>query len=365
MRAFLTVSITLLAAGPAFAEDPVVVMAAARSGRIEFYSETLGKLGAISGIGQLESVTASPDGRMLYVARSDLSQTKSCGLYSLDIASRNMCLLTEPALFGLPSPDGNYLFTQGVNGVDVFDRSLFRLTTMKALGAYNLQASPDGQWLLGIANSPKPSLDIFDLRSLALARRLPIPAGPVTGAWAGGRFYIFNYGGAGIGRLWSANPANNLLEEAPPIQLPDLYGGCRQPMLLMLAGAPDKLFLAEGFGFKVDRRDACSHTTAGGVPGGIYVMQLSTGRVNILARAVHVNRMAVTPDGRDLYAIQAGEDEKHDVNLIHIDVGSGKLSQIDLQPGEWSLALAHIPADLMPRGSRHDRVAQTLTYCRR
>jgi hypothetical protein len=58
--------------------------------------------------------------------------------------------------------------------------------------AYNLQPSPDGRWLLGVTNSPNPSLDIFDMNSMSLARRLPIPAtGPFTGAWAGDRFYLF------------------------------------------------------------------------------------------------------------------------------------------------------------------------------
>jgi hypothetical protein len=350
MRAFFTVSILLLASAAAFAEDPSVVLAVARAMSIEFYSATLGKLGAVSANGKLESVAASPDGRMLYLARdSEFSSNKCCGLYSLDLTLRNMCFLTAPAMFGLPSPDGNYLLTQGAQGVEVFDRYLNRLATMRAPGTYNLQPSPDGQWLLGVTNSPNPSLDIFDMGSMTLARRLPIPAGPVTGAWAGDRFYMFHYdyyGAGGIGRLWNVNPAIRVLEEATPVQLPDLYNHCRLPMLLTLAGARDKLFLAEAFGFKVDRRDACPDEPL----GGIFEIQVSTGHVSHIAGSVQVNRMVVTPDGRDLYAIQSSrQGEERSMELVHIDTLGGHTTQIRLQSGVRNLALTHIPPGLIPR----------------
>ena len=58
MRTFFTLSILLLAAAAARAEDPLVVLAAARTGHIEFFDANLSPLGAI-GVNQLvESVTA-------------------------------------------------------------------------------------------------------------------------------------------------------------------------------------------------------------------------------------------------------------------------------------------------------------------
>jgi DNA-binding beta-propeller fold protein YncE len=354
MRPFFTVSVLLLAAVAARAEDPLVVMAAARTGHIEFFDANLSAVGSI-GVNQLvESVSASPDGRRLYIAQeSQKASGNCCGLFSLDLNTLRMCFLTAPALFGVPSHDGRFLFTQGDQGVDIFSaRTLSRLPTMAAPGAYNLQPSPDGRWLLGVTNSPAPSVDIFDLKARAMVRRLPVPTGPVTGAWAGDRFYIFNYGYPGKGQLWSVKPEDTELPEARPITLPDLHGGCNEPVLLTMVGAPGRLFLAEAFGFKLDRRRACPDTPR----GDIYAIDASTGQVEQLARSVHVNRMAVTPDGNDLYVLQSvGRSPQRDIGLLHIDTRDrhafhNYANSPALEPGDWNLALAHIPPALVPHG---------------
>ena len=355
MRTFFAIPILLLAAAPAFAEDPLVVLAASRAGRIQvFDAATLEPLGAIGVKQRLESVAASPDGRRLYIAQAD--QTGSCcGLYSLDLDTRGMCLLTTPALFSAPSPDGRFLFTQGKQDVDVFDAAtLSRLPAMKARGQYNLQPSPDGRWLFGITNSPKlSSVDVFDMAANAMVRRLPIWQGPVTGAWAGDRFYLFSYGadGSGRGSLWSVNPENSVLSAPTTVELPDLHSACNEPVLLMLAGAPDRLYLAEAFGFKVDRRLACPDAAR----EGIYVIQPSTGHVSHIAPAVRVNRMVAAPDGRDLYIIDSGAPGPPSRRrLLRIDAGTGgALRESALDSGPWNLALARIPRALIPRGYLH------------
>ena len=371
MRTFFALSIGLLAAAPSFAQD-LVVLAADRAGRIEFYNATLGKLGDMRTAGQLESVTASPDGARLYVAEKRLKVTKknaakksessegtSWGLYSLDLTSRNMCLLTEPALFGWPSPDGRFVFTQGKGGVDVFDaRTLNSLLTMKAPGAYNLQPSPDGRWLVGVTNSPDSSLAIFDTNSMSVAHRFPLAGGPFTGAWAGDRFYLFSYGARGSGLLWSVDPEHPEVSLTKSIDLPDLHGSCNEPVLLMLAGAPDRLFLAEAFGFQVDRRTACPNAAR----DGVYVIHPSTGRVNHIAPEVRVNRMVADPNGADLYVIDAGDaNQASKPHLMHIDTRTGGLlHETALDGVYWSLALAHIPYGLVPHGSVH-----STGYCSR
>jgi DNA-binding beta-propeller fold protein YncE len=363
MRAFDTVSMMLLAASAAFAEDPLVVLAADRTGHIRIFDATLAPMAAI-GVHQLvESVSASPDGRRLYVAQPTPKRPGDCcSLYALDLETRTLCFVTAPALFGAPSPDGRFLFTQGAQGVDVFDAAtLSRRQTMKAPGAYNLQPSPDGRWLLGITNSPKPSVDIFDMKARAMVRQVSIPAGPATGAWAGDRFYVFNYGGGGqpgTGSLWSVKPETGELGPAKPILLPDLHGACKEPVLLTLAGSPDRLFLAEAFGFKVDRRLACPDQER----GGIYAIQPSTGRVGYIAPSVRVNRMVVTPDGHDLYVIHSsGPSPLSNVSLIHIDARMSRVVfNIPLETGEWNLSLAHIPPALIPREN-----ARAITYCSR
>jgi DNA-binding beta-propeller fold protein YncE len=354
MRTFFALPILLLAAAPAFAEDPLAVLAAGRTGRIKFFDAALAPLGDIGVNQQVESVAASPDGRRLYIAQADRAKSSSCcGLYSLDLDTWGMCLLASPALFGAPSLDGRFLFTQGKGGVDVFDaNTLSTLPTMKAPGAYNLQPSPDGRWLLGVTNSPQASLDIFDMAANAMVRRLPIAPGPITGAWAGDRFYLFSYGpygSRGTGWLWSVKPQDTEFPSVKPIELPDLHGACNQPVLLMLAGAPDRLYLAEAFGFKVDRRTACPDAAR----DGVYVIHPSTGRVNHILPSVRVNRMAVSPDGRDLYVIDSGgPNPPSNRRLLHIDTRTGGiLHDTALERGHWNLALARIPPTLIPRGN--------------
>jgi len=353
MRAFFTLPILLLAAAPAFAQDPLVVLAATRGGRIEFFDERLAPIAGIGVNQQVESVAASPDGRRLYVAQESIRNSGNCcGLFSLDLETKKMCLLTTPALYGAPSRDGRFLFTQGKRGVDVFDATtLSRLSSMKAPGAYNLQPSPDGRWLLGVTNSPKPSLDVFDMKAGTLARRLPIPAEPATGAWGGDDFYIFSYGDPGQGKIWKVKPEDTGLSQAQMIALPDFHGGCGEPVLLMLAGAPDELFVAEAFGFRVDRHRACPDT-----PGdGVHVIHPSNGRVAYIAPSVRVNRMAASADGRELYVLESvGPSSPSNPRLLHIDARTGRiLHNAALESGDWNLALARIPPALIPRRNVH------------
>jgi hypothetical protein len=363
MRRFFLLPLLTLAVAPAFAEYPLVVLAADQAGRIDFFDAALAPLGSVGiGAGQrIESVAASPDGRRLYIAKAEDRTADSCGLYSLDLETRGMCPVATPALFGAPSPDGRFLFTQGKGGVDVFDASnLVRISTLKAPGAYNLQPSPDGRWLFGVTNSPQPSLAIFDMASEGTVRRIPLPLGPVTGAWAGDRFYLFNYGGdgnRGTGWLWSVKAENGELSPARPIELPDLHGLCNEPVLLTLAGAPDELFLAEAFGFKVDRRLTCPEAAR----GGVYLIHPSTGRFIYEAASVRVNRMAASPDGRDLYVIESGGPRAPGAaRLLHINARTGAiLHESALVSGQWSLTLARVPPALIARYGPRGHVRAT------
>ncbi len=356
MRTLSMLWILGLAAGVAFPQEPrSVVLTATRAGRVGILdAHSLTTLGSLTVNRLAESISASPDGRTLYVAQeSESTPGGCCGLFSIDLATRRMCLLVAPALYAAPSPDGRFLFTQqGNEGVDVFDaRLLARLPSMKAPGAYSLHPSPDGRWLLGMTNTPAPSVDVFDVAGGGLARRIPLPAGPAMGAWAGDRFYVYSHDENG-GKLWRVNPESTALPPAKPVDLPDLHGDCAESVLLMLAGAPNRLFIAEAFGFKLDRRRACANQTR----GGIYRIDPSSGRVeDYIGDGIHVNRMAVGRDGRDLYVLDSfGPDEQGGVRLLRLDSSSGRfLASHESQPGIWNLALADIPTALIPHGGAH------------
>jgi hypothetical protein len=75
----------------------------------------------------------------------------------------------------------------------------------------------------------------------------------------------------------------------------------------------------------------------------------STGNVFDLAPSVRVKRMAPTPNGRELYLLDSGE-RSTPPRLIHIDTATMRTLHIaTLEPGEWNLSLARIPAALVPR----------------
>jgi WD40 repeat protein len=349
MRALLT--LLLLAAVASAADSHPVVLAVAREGRIEAYEpyslQSLGSIGVNHGV---ESISVSPEGRTLYVAQeSQRGASDCCGLYSLNLETHNLCRFGS-GMFAAPSPDGRILFAQqGSDNVRAYDAAtLSPVAVMQAAGAYNLQPSPDGRWLLAITNSPAPSLHVFDVENQRLVRKIAIPSGPATGAWSGDRFYIFTYSAPGIGQLWTVKSDDTKLAAPKQIRLPDLHGACNEPVLLMLAGAPDRLFLAEAYGFKMDRRHACPDAA----PGGIHVIDPSSGHVARIAPSVYVNRMIVSPDGRDLYVLQSGgRADAEPVRLLHIDARTGRtMANIALAAGEWSLALAHVPYPLIPRG---------------
>ena len=353
MRA-LTIAILLLTAARAFAEDRLVVVAAAREGRIELFDASLQQMADITVFQQLESAAASADGRRLYIAQDDSKAAGTCcGLFSLELETLRMCSLGSQALFAVPSPDGRFLFTQAKGGVDVLDaHTLSHLPMMKGAGAYNLQPSPDGHWLLGVTNSPDSAVDIFDLRARAMVRHVPIPAEPAAGAWGGDRFYLFEYavdGTRGTGSLWELNPEWSQLPPPRTIGLPDFHGACDEPVLLALAGTPGELFLAEAYGFKIDRRLACPDQAQ----AGIYGIRPATGSVRHFAAAVRVHRMVATPDGHDIFVIQTSSPSPlGNIRLLHLDVQTGRiLHSASLGAGEWNLSLAHVPPGVAPHGT--------------
>jgi hypothetical protein len=58
------------------------------------------------------------------------------------------------------------------------------------------------------------------------------------------------------------------------------------------------------------------------------------------------------PDSTDLYGIDVRDTIWRSVGLVRLDATTGRvLAKRDLVPDVWSIALATIPAELVPRGA--------------
>lgn len=356
MRSLYLLSILVLACCGAFAQDvrPVLI-GATRSGRIDFYDpSSLSPIGMVNTDHGIDNVSVSPDGT-LFIARKNESAETNYDLFSLELEQQQFCPLAPRAFFPVASADGRFVFTQhDKTAVDIFDaHSLKRLPSMKAQGIYSLHPSPDGEWLFAIRNSLSPSLDVFNLDSRELTRQLPLPAGPAAGAWSRWMFYVFAYDIDG-GRVWGIMPDSRTLPAPQFVHLPDLHGKCGEPVLLTMTAAMNHVFLAEAFGYPVNRRRLCG----GSARSGIYVIEWGTGRKYHISEGHYVRRMAASEDGRELYVLES-PSEGEGTRLVRIDVLSGRTMALHEAPDLLDLSLARLPSHLLPRSRFR------LTACRR
>ncbi len=347
--------LALLLWQPAPAEDFVtVLMATRRAGRVEFFDpKTLRTLGSIAVDVLAETVSASPDGRTLFIAQALPPDRRirrgCCALFALDLETQRMCHVLEPAMLGTLSPNGELLFiNRGACGIDLVDaRTLSRRVNMAGPGNYSLHVSPDAEWLFGVTWWKGPSLDIFDLRQERLVRRLPVPDQLLPqGAWMEDRFYLYAFDG-GRGRLWTVTSETDELGRGLSVELPELVSDCHEPVFQTPVAGGERLFLFERFGMKLDRRRDCR----GPVPGGIYVLNPSNGEVLArLAPSLYFAHLVAKPDGTELYGIALGARDWITPVLLRLDAQNGKvLTERRLETDVWFLTLATLPNRLLPR----------------
>jgi hypothetical protein len=159
-------------------EIKTVLAASRRAGYVEFYDpanlQTIGRVrvGAHAG-----SVAASPDGQRIFVSQALPSDHNGCcALFALDLRTKSLCFLIEPALASTLSLDGHSLFVnRGAVGIDVINvTTSLRSGKMDGPGNYSqrMYPSPDGHWLFAATLWKGPSLDIFDVHNRKLVRRL-------------------------------------------------------------------------------------------------------------------------------------------------------------------------------------------------
>jgi hypothetical protein len=328
-----------------------VLIATRRNRRVDFFDiSSLDLLGSFAVHPLAHSVCVSPNGRTLYLQQAATPNGNSCcALFSLDLATRVLCPLIEPSGVGIPTSDGLRVFTQRGNvGIEVFDaKTLVRLPTLQAPGIYRLSVSGDSRWLFGTTNWKGPSVDIFDLKSGRLARRLMLPKGSLpSGEWLGDKFYVHALG-SGRSHLWMVTPEAQTLGSPFEIDLPNLPESRGPTFLQMLAGG-NHLFLFEVFGHKLDPRRR--NVSLG---GGVFVINPSDGSViSHLAPTIQFSRLVVSRDGRTLYGIDSGQLDWHGpVRLLKIDTEGGSiLVQRSLDTDVWFIAQAKVPKQLIPRG---------------
>ncbi len=317
---------------------------------------TLDPLGrfAIHNLGH--RVSARADGRLLFLAQASTPDGNGCcALFTLDLAAREMCRLLEPVADSAPSPDGRWLFAQRGNmGVGVYDaQTLAPAGTIAAPGMYALYPSPDDHWLLGITNWQGPSLDVMDVESQILVRRLPIPMSDAAvgnafgaGAWLGERFYLYGHDGRQAS-LRAVSAETTALGTGQPIAsaVADLAASGLPSAPTLVAGG-ERLFLyvplAPWLMFDPRREGS------GIVRAGLFVLDPATSQVTAhLAPSVDFAQVVASRDGRRLYGLAAGPP----VRLLALDAESGALlAERRLADDVWSVALATLPEELLPYG---------------
>jgi hypothetical protein len=356
-RFLVSVVLLIVCLSPVLASAQVqktreVILATRRDHQVVvFDARSLSELGHFI-VGDLaHSISASPDGRTLYLQQPPPSEPNGCcALFSLDLATGSLCELIYPSDPAVATPDGRLFFTQrGPVGVEVFDaKSLARLPLIKAPGGYAFYVSPDSRWLFGAQSWVDASVDIFDLERREMIRRLALPAEmSPRGAWVRSRFYLYAYDGK-EGNLWQITPDTIELASPKKIALP-VPGRDGKSVFQEVVAAGDRLVVYEPFGWwlKLDRRREDA-----GAPGGMFSIDPATGAFEHLAPSIDFARLVASADGRNLYGIDAGAiDQSRPPSLLRLDSRTGMvLKKRDLGRDVWYISVARVPESLIPHG---------------
>ena len=287
-----------------------------------------------------EGVESGPGGQRLFVRVPHPQAAEvCCALYVLDTRSLRAFAILWPVF--QPAQANGKLFAQRADdGIEVFDaRSLMHLPTILAQGVYQLAPSPDGKWLFGTRQFPKPALDIFDVDRLKMVRDIPVAGGQgVRGVWAGSQYYLFAPGIPGAGQLWAVAPEAESLGKPRLIRLGS--AACGEPEYA-LAAAEERIAIYSPPGATPDHGDCLG--------GGYLLLEPAAGTVSPrLAPSVHFTSLVAGPDGK-LYGL-ANDRANKGVRLMKIEAASGQILTSRLLPGDvWTLSLGSIPAEWQGR----------------
>lgn len=353
MRLCLAILLILPSSLDQARENRTVLLAAHRAGRVEVLDPiTLLSLGSIKVLPQANGVTSDRTG-VLFLREGLAPEFQGCcALYAVNLKTREMTKLLEPASDVAVSPDGQHVLTQRGNvGIEAFSvRTLQRepaISRSIAPGVYTLRFSPDGRMLFGVSNFPAPTLDILDFDRRKLVQRFTISQDlTVLGAWVSNAYYLYGYR-KGTGQLWRVNADNSALEGPVKIDFPDLASECKMQEQEIL-GAGGRLFLYELFGSKGDRRDGCARK----IPGGLFSVDPQTGGILAhLAPEFHFASLISGVDGKELYGIDVRDTSWSSVGLVRLNAITGEvLAKRNLTSDVWFIDLATVPSELLPSG---------------
>jgi hypothetical protein len=353
-----------------------VVVAVQRNHRLHvFDAPTLEPLGRITGLHNLlEHVSVRPGGRTVYLSQAAaFDGNECCALFELELPTGEMCHLTEPAMDSLPSPDGRSLFTQrGSVGIDVFDTTTLARSTIATFdmwrahqnrdslplrGYYALHPSSD-RWMFGITFWQKPALGIFDLRTNTMVRELTIPV--ASGAWLSNRFYLYENNDDGL-RLGVVN--SEMTGLGPWRSIHDASAAVTRAQLparaVVIASGERLLVYQPIAGWLHDSGET-------GRSPGIFVIDPATAGVTAhLAPSTEFAQVIAGTAGQRLYALVAGpsvagRNVPWSPRLLALDARTGAVvAERALTPDVWHVAVASIPASVLPLGDLHPTACRT------
>ncbi len=326
----LAVTLALLTSTGASAADSVL-LTSRRGGWVEaFDPATLVTVFRASTPANTESVAADPSGARLYLSAPKSPGESCCALYAMDVDTLHLTYLNYPVLRATPS-SGRVYMQRGNVGIESFDSSsLERRPTWKTTGVYDLQPSPDGRRMFGLARFPSPSLDLFDAVRGAQIASQPLPGNEaMAGVWVGERYYLFE-APSGRASLRTVGLEDAKLGPAVPLAPASGFPDC-EPAPYSVIAAGSKVAIFAGFGLK--SAGVCR------LPGGYALADPDTGAVlGRFAPAMHFRQMVASEDGRYVYGLDVGDVAWKEVRIVKLNAATGQvLAERTLEPDVWYL----------------------------
>jgi hypothetical protein len=311
----------LLGCAAVHAQDlKTYILASRRAGAIEIIDPTsLATVGRIHfdlppGSVGLNAVSASIDGTVLYVGGPIPDKPNGCCvLYSIDLAT-----LEARQVAGIGGTASRAAFVNS-------DGITYPAATLRG----------------GETRFSGGGLDVYDAKRGKFLHYIMPPGfgtnGRPNGIWMGDRFLLYAVKDDGSdARLWSVSLDATELGVGVSVEPFAKIPGCSSNVGVGLAGTTNTLFLYERFGWINDRRTSC-----GGVPGGAWIVDPSTGSLlGHVATEFYFSELVADRIKGELYGISVSDPNwRGGVELVRMDARDGSILQSRaLESDYWRIA---------------------------